>query len=197
MQNSDQPVSAGNGIPPEAKGDLVGPGSFNMGLDHAIAEERYDNSPLLTRLRGYRTNVDGLYQTAVVFKKEKLVGEAMRYVHIAATSLQGARQFLGKILQEKGSAYPYTGNKASEVVDQGQPIEGFQQMPLYTQVTTFREKINDQITEMVIYIDQVSPVGPIDFVCQNAVLTKLLEARMALGEIFGEIAKTEEQQSTM
>jgi hypothetical protein len=170
--------------------EATGPGAVRP-LDQAIVEEKYGNSPLFDRLRGYRANIDSLYRTTANLRTMHPPLEAGRYVSIAVTALQGARWFTGKILAEKGAEYPYT--KASRsiptVADQGEPLP----LPgnLGQAVEMIRGRIEDQITETVIYIQEITPVGPIDFVSQNAVLERLLEAKMALGEIFGELAKVQ------
>jgi hypothetical protein len=182
----------------ELTDEAQAPGAVSP-LTQAIVEERYDNQSLLARLSGYRTTVDSLFRTVENMKPipAPFPHECGRYVSIAVTCLQGARQFLGKILQEKGAAYPYK-NKPEEVADQGKPLD----LPenLLDAVTFVRQRIQDQITEFLIYIGQISPVGPIDFICQNEVLARLLEAKMMLGEIYGVVAvakKSDEKESAL
>jgi hypothetical protein len=176
--------------------DVTGEGAVSP-LSQAIVEEKYDNSPLLSRLTGYRTITDSFYRTinkwSTGHEEYRPDGRMKaRYKSIAVTALEQARQFLGVILREKGASYPYPKDNASgTVADQGEAFEVPED--IHEAVKFLRDGIEDMITEWIIYIDQVSPVGPKDFVCQNAYLQKLVEAKMALGEIFGVLAETLER----
>lgn len=160
-------------------------------LDVAIVEEKYDNNPLQTRIKNMRKRTDSLFRTVKLWGKSFGPGEIGRYANLATTSLESARHFYGKILQEKGASYPYQEKSSSQIADQGEPFES---MPLDTEEACrlLRDKIEEEITEMKIYLDQITHVSATDFICQSTVVQKLIEAKCWLGEILGVVARERE-----
>jgi hypothetical protein len=166
-------------------------------LAEAIQEEKYGDSPVHKRLKDARFRVDSLRKTAKLFRANLYdatpgmltdASEVGRQTSIAITALQQARQFMGKMLQEKGAAYPYSKDqRESHLEDEGEVLEAYQNLPLGDlrgKIKLLRDKIGDEITETLIFIEQVAVVGALDFVCQNTVVQKLLEARFAFGEMY-------------
>lgn len=161
-------------------------------IDAAIAEEKYDNNPLQTRIEGMRTRTDSLYRTVKLWGKSYPPGEVGRYISLASTSLESARHFFGKMLKEKGVSYPYAKDKSSPTVaGQGEALD---KLPSDTEEAArfLRDKIEEEVIEMLIYADQVAHLSVMDFLSQNAVIQKLVEAKCWLGEILGVVARERE-----
>lgn len=159
-------------------------------LTQAMVGETYDNQQLLTRIRGMRTATDSLYRSCEFVKGAFPIPAIGRFVALATTSFQSARQFMGKMLEEKGAAYPYPpSHDAVKVADQGQVLSEILGITEIKDVLmVLRDRAQEQVVEMEIYCNQVGHLSPIDFVSQTFALGELLKAKMMLGEVYGVLA---------
>lgn len=156
-------------------------------LDQAIVDARFGEEAQ-SKIRDFRVRIDSFYLTA-----KKL--QSSREVALAVTAFQNARQFCGIMLGEKGAKYPYNSmNQPGPVVgerkEKGEELTdvlNIQSVPENSteeieRLRTFRGKIEDVITDFVLYMEN-NPYSSIkEFVAQNKVLENLMSGKMWLGE---------------
>ncbi len=137
------------------------------------------------KIREFRVQIDSLYLTAdAMTRAQPAHGLQSRELSLAVTAFQQARQFCGKILQERGSVKPYTAEQ-SDRVDKGAPIaEIVDAENGALSLTSLRDKAEEVIINFSIYMQKTEPVSLIEVVSNNAVLTNLISAKMWLGELY-------------
>lgn len=142
------------------------------------AAQRYTDPAIFQTLKERRREVDSLYLTLEHLRNYFPV-QMGRYISLAVTGLQSARHFLGIMLREKGD----TKDKAATYPDKGEVLDSAAiGATVGTRLANLREFTQDQIIAMTHFLDQYQHVGMLDFVAQNAVLAKLMEAKCWLGE---------------
>lgn len=149
-------------------------------------------------LREMRVKVDSLRLTTMACIP------ISRYVSLAVTSFQSARQMLGVVLGERGAKYPYfpddTNKTKKDRADKGEIIaEVFAlNTPADADIIAVCKKLRgiteDTITDLSAFIDSYAPTGVKDHYVSGRALTDLVSAKQWLGEIIGEIAeKTDDE----
>lgn len=156
-------------------------------LDEAVVNERYGEAAQ-AKIRDFRTKIDSFYLTA-----KKL--PSSRETALAITAFQSSRQFAGIILGEKGAKYPYPSMAApgekpvGQRGDKGEEIKEILEVPdEIERLRTFRAKVDDVITDFVIYMETGNTSGPKEFVAQGEVLAGLLSGKMWMGERMADLA---------
>lgn len=165
-------------------------------LDQEIVRAKYGEEAQ-KKVRDFRTKIDSFYLTA-----KKL--SPSRETSLAITAFQSSRQFCGIMLGELGAAYPYpTMNAPGQPVtgqrgDMGEVLEDIISMKAtvpekdievqLNQLRAFRDKVEDVITDFVIYLESVSVNSPKHFVAQSEALAGLLSGKMWLGERMADLS---------
>lgn len=157
-------------------------------LAGAIVSSRYGEE-IHEKVKYFRVKIDSLYLTARAITEHKkgfmLYGGRSREVKLSVTAFQNSRQWCGKILQERGSATPYSKDNTDRA-DQGEVIKNV--MTCVDEVCalqSLREEAEDVITEVIVFCELTPSVSLLENLSRDKVLAGLIDGKMWLGERLG------------
>lgn len=161
----------------------ISPGDTITG---AMIEEKY-SSDVAETVKEYRRSLNSIWITC----KEISDNRPSREMSAAITSLQIARQFCGKFLQERGEIYPYPNTTTKLYADSDAQWElVYNSREDYPSVIKkLKEQLQNLITELTVFVQTILPGTPVESVAQMTILKETLQAKMWLDEILYLIAK--------
>lgn len=189
MEKTDSaipPVQAGK----EGEEDLgPGPGPLHEAIVNAkFGEEAHE------KLRDFRKRVDSIFLTISEINRDAALSStfASREFSLAITSFQTARQFLGKVLQERGATGEYKRGEVGERTDKGSviPYGGILADKGAIEVfSMLRDEAQGIIVEFDIYASTSTPSTWTEDVCHSAVMQNLIGGKMWLGEAMAVVSE--------
>lgn len=157
-------------------------------LAGAIVDTRYGEE-IHDKIKGFRVRIDSLHLTSKELGEVPLGAFKSRELSLAITDFQRARQFTGKMLQERGAEKPYTKEK-TERPQQGSVIVSVLERDNYSEaIAELRQHTEEVIIDFAIYAENTQPTTLIETVACQEVLAGLLGGKMWLGELYAILVK--------